>query len=733
MIAKKIIAYIFLFLLYLFTLTIADIVPKIKVRFLPVLKVFIILDNKPHRFKSILLYFNRSVLFILKWKAMDRSKFERWITSETNRALRERDLGRVRILLSWYETKFSVELASMTFEYPFTNQLIAYHQIVKNQTWLNGLINEELAKSIYDGRFISVNTDWFNAGLNLDNSFIIIDPDSIPLYDNDSIIGGYLDEVNSIMQDRTVPFFIHEKRNIKFASGLLSIQIAQNLIATLEDEIQGFDRVIILSEPDFFLDFIYALELSAIKRRIEIVNLNHRAGIEKLILPNKMTKSFEERYGVGDYSDRNFFPFTLHGKEISVENPMITENPDVIESIAKMLTPVYRNSTISGVAYTKPYGNITEVDEDSIGISEENLIKQKLMISDNSFIDAMQMALTALNNHLYIMLLGETGVGKSLTAKTLHQLSSRKKKPFVQVNCATLSENLLDSELFGAVPGAYTGITKDGKKGKIEAANGGTLFLDEIFEAHPSIQAKLLTFLDDQSYMKVGGYTTEKADVRIIFATNRKLAQIVSDPSFREDFYQRISTFPVTIPPLRDRQDDIVNIFNSCFQEVAQRLNFRGPVMAPDTLKTVKELRWSGNWRQLIKTIERIVIYCMHKGLTTITSDLVLKKYEDIKLHNDLAKLELILEDFFLQWEQEKENYIRFLKSKGNLEEDEKSHNYLDGFIKPILAHLFVEKHDKNYSRKDVFKAIGMNAERTDSHLASNAKMYPLLRDYFSK
>lgn len=664
---------------------------------------------------------------------MNRNNFERWITSETNRALYERDLGRVRILLSWYETKFRVEFASLTFEYPFTNQLIAYHQIVKNQSWLNGLIDEELVKSNYDGGFISVNLDWFNAGLNLDNSFIIIDPDSFSQYDNDSIIGGYLDEVKSIIQDLTVPFFIYEKRNIKFASGLLSIKIVQNLISTLEDEFQGFNRVIILGEPDFVLDVIYALELSSSKRRIEIVNLNYRAGIEKLMLPSEMIKTFEERAGIGDYSYRDFFPFTLKGKEISVENPMITENPDVIESIAKILTPVYRNSTASGVVYTRSFSNVTEVVEDSIGVSDENLIKQKLMISDNSVIDAMQTALMALDNHLYILLFGETGVGKSLTAKTLHQLSNRKKKPFVQVNCATLSENLLGSELFGAVPGAYTGITKGGKKGKIEAANGGTLFLDEIFEAHPSIQAKLLTFLDDQTYMKVGGYTTEKADIRIIFATNRKLTQIVSDPGFREDFYQRISTFPVTIPPLRDRPDDIVNIFNSCFQDVVKRLNFRGLVVAPDTLKTIKELRWSGNWRQLIKTIERIVLYCMHKGLTTITSDLVLKTYEDIKSHNNLEKLELLLDDFFLQWEQEKENYIRFLKSNGNLDEDEKSLNYLDGFIKPILAHFFIQKHDKNYSRKDVYKAIGMNAERTDSHLTLNAKKYPLLREYFSK
>jgi len=626
-----------------------------------------------------------------------------------------------------------VEFASLAFEYPFTNQLIAYHQIVKNQSWLNGLINEELANSNYGGGSISVNLDWFNAGLNLDNSFIIINPDSFSQYANDSIIGGYLDEVKSIMEDLTVPFFLHEKRNIKFASGLLSIKIVQNLISTLEDQIQGFNRVIILGEPDFVLDVVYALELSSSKQRIEIINLNYRAGIEKLMLPSEMIKSFEKRYGIGDYSYRDFFPFTLKGKEISVENPMITENPDVIESIAKILTRVFRNSTISGVINTMSFSNVAEVVENSIGVSDENLIKQKLMISDDSFIEAVHMALTALNNHLYILLFGETGVGKSLTAKTLHQLSNRTKEPFVQVNCATLSESLLDSELFGAVPGAYTGITKDGKKGKIEAANGGTLFLDEIFEAHPSIQTKLLTFLDDQSYMKVGGYTTEKADVRIIFATNRKLAQIVSDPGFREDFYQRISTFSVTIPPLRDRQDDIVNIFNSCFQEVVKRLNFRGLVVAPDTLKTVKELRWSGNWRQLIKTIERIVIYCMHKGLTTITSDLVLKTYEDIKLHNDLAKLELLLEDFFLQWEQEKEKFIGFLKSNGKINEDKKSLNYLDGFVKPILAHFFVEKYDKNYSRKDVFKVIGMNAERTDSPLTLNAKKYPLLREYFSK
>ncbi|MBK8663106.1 MAG: hypothetical protein IPN18_15430 [Ignavibacteriales bacterium] len=156
---------------------------------------------------------------------MNRNNFERWITSETNRALCERDLGRVRILLSWYETKFRVEFASLSFEYPFTNQLIAYHQIVKNQSWLNGLIDEELVKSKYDGGFISVNLDWFNAGLNLDNSFIIIDPESFSLYDNDSIIGGYLDEVNSIMEDLTVPFFYTRSETSNLLRGCSALKL----------------------------------------------------------------------------------------------------------------------------------------------------------------------------------------------------------------------------------------------------------------------------------------------------------------------------------------------------------------------------------------------------------------------------------------------------------------------------------------------------------------------------
>lgn len=664
---------------------------------------------------------------------MNRNNFERWITSETNRALYERDLGRVRLLLSWYETKFRVEFSSLAFEYPFTNQLVAYHQIVKNQSWLNGLINEELAKSNYDGGFISVNPDWFNAGLNLDNSFIIIDPDSFCQYDNDSIIGGYLDEVNSIMQDITEPFFIHEKRNIKFASGLLSIKVVHNLISTLEDEIQGFNRVIILGEPDFVLDVIYALELSSINIRVEIVNLNHRAVLEKFMLPSEMIKSFEERYGVGNYSFRDFFPCILKGKEISVENPMISENPNVIESIAKMLTRVYRNSTSTGVVYTRSSKNVTQVVEDSISVSDENLFKEKLMFSDEEINDKMLLCLSALNTGSHVLLLGETGVGKSLIAQTFHQFSDRRDKPFLKVNCAALSKELYASELFGAVPGAFTGISRDGLKGKIEAADKGTLFLDEIFDADSAIQAKLLTFLDDHTYMKVGGYQTEKADVRIIFATNRNISVLAKQADFREDFYHRISTFQITIPPLRDRQRDIIEVFHSCLKDISRRQGVPHLTVSPQTLKMIKELRWSGNIRQLINTIYWIIRYCHRKNIKTITPDIFLKIYEEIYSPEELDNLEKQLIEFFNLWESKKDGFIKFISNKGLPVDEEKGMNYLDGFIKPIIAHFFIEKYNNNYNRKDVFKAIGMNAERQDSYLTMNAKLYPFIKEYFSK
>ena len=203
-----------------------------------------------------------------------------------------------------------------------------------------------------------------------------------------------------------------------------------------------------------------------------------------------------------------------------------------------------------------------------------------------------------------VLLQGENGTGKSVFARRLHDKSARAAKPFVVVNCPTLSEELLASELFGHARGSFTGAVKD-QPGRVESAEGGTLFLDEIGELPPPLQAKLLRFLQEKQFERIGETTTRQADVRIVAATNRNLAADVKAGRFREDLVYRLNTFEVTVPPLRERREDVVPLarrFATFFARTTQR---RTLVLTPETEETFLRYDWPGNIRELRNAIER--------------------------------------------------------------------------------------------------------------------------------
>lgn len=206
-----------------------------------------------------------------------------------------------------------------------------------------------------------------------------------------------------------------------------------------------------------------------------------------------------------------------------------------------------------------------------------------------------------------VLLTGETGTGKGLFAKAIHYHSKRAKYPFVPVNCSTLSESLLESELFGHVKGAFTGAASD-KPGMFEIANKGTFFFDEIGDISPTIQGKLLEVLQDKSIKRVGGTKTIKVDVRIIAATNKDIKNLTKEKIFREDLFYRLSTFPIHLPPLRERKEDI-SILAEHFLEKFSRereKDIRG--IHKEVLKKLIEYDWPGNIRELENVMERAVI-----------------------------------------------------------------------------------------------------------------------------
>jgi two-component system NtrC family response regulator/two-component system response regulator HydG len=205
-----------------------------------------------------------------------------------------------------------------------------------------------------------------------------------------------------------------------------------------------------------------------------------------------------------------------------------------------------------------------------------------------------------------VLLLGESGTGKELFAQALHQNSPRRSKPFVRVACASLPETLLESELFGHEKGSFTGAVYS-RAGRFEVADGGTLFLDEIGDISPTVQVKLLRFLEEREFERVGGNKTYKVDVRIVAATHRDLKKKMEEGSFREDLYYRLNVIEVLIPPLRDRAGDIPLLAEHFLRKYASA-NDKGVRFSDEALALLLQHRWPGNVRELENAIERAVV-----------------------------------------------------------------------------------------------------------------------------
>jgi DNA-binding NtrC family response regulator len=206
-----------------------------------------------------------------------------------------------------------------------------------------------------------------------------------------------------------------------------------------------------------------------------------------------------------------------------------------------------------------------------------------------------------------VLLEGESGTGKELFARALHVLSPRADGPFVAINCAAIPETLLETELFGHEKGAFTGATNR-KPGKFELAHRGTLFLDEIGDLPLPLQAKILRALEEKRFERVGGTVSLQVDVRVVAATNRNLKAAVAARQYREDLYFRLSVFPITIPPLRDRQDDIPMLAKYFIERFCRDLNKKPMTLASSAIDDLRAYRWPGNVRELQNCIERAVI-----------------------------------------------------------------------------------------------------------------------------
>jgi len=279
--------------------------------------------------------------------------------------------------------------------------------------------------------------------------------------------------------------------------------------------------------------------------------------------------------GAYDFLPKPFAPEVL----ISVVKKAVNSRLNALEKV--IMTQVYEDKVISDTLIGK-----------SDGIAKVILLLKKVAPTDST-----------------VLITGETGVGKELVAQTIHHLSKRRKKPFVVVDCGVLVETLFESEMFGHVKGSYTGAVET-TKGKFELADGGTIFLDEITNISINMQARLLRAIQEQEISKVGSFQNVKVDIRIISATNKDLLKETEAKRFREDLFYRLNVFPINIPPLRDRREDIILLANYFLKRFCEQKKKKGMKISDKAIQFLEMYDWPGNVRELKNAIERAVVTC---------------------------------------------------------------------------------------------------------------------------
>lgn len=337
----------------------------------------------------------------------------------------------------------------------------------------------------------------------------------------------------------------------------------------------------------------------------------------------------------------------INGKPLVVTaTPLLDENGEVYRIV----------SSIKDLSMLEMYQDLLKKDKLLEGYKHTMQVQNKRNIGEiiaesDKMKDVVNFAEKVAGNDSTILILGESGVGKGLIVQLIHTLSQRGSSHMVSINCGSIPEQLLESELFGYVSGSFTGAHKQGKIGLIEAAEGGTVFLDEIGELPISLQPKLLTFLETGEITKVGSTKSTKVDVRIIAATNKDLKKMVEDGDFREDLFYRLNVIPITVPPLRERKDDITPLILH-FMNKANRKNGLNKTMSPQVISMFMNYDWPGNVRELRNMIERLTV--LSAGKEIVVDDFQEDEFTNVsKKSLEVSQLPVSLTDITKKIEDE--------------------------------------------------------------------------------
>ena len=304
-------------------------------------------------------------------------------------------------------------------------------------------------------------------------------------------------------------------------------------------------------------------------------------------------------------------------------------------------------------------------------VAENTLLREELFGASNfgqivgkneKMIEVSKLIQKVASSDASVLLQGESGTGKELFARAIHTLSFRKDKPYIALNCAAIPRELLENELFGSEKGAFTG-SHARKMGKFEIAHTGTIFLDEIGDMDVSLQAKLLRVLQQKNFERLGGNKTVDVDVRVVAATNMDLNELIRAKKFREDLYYRLSVFPIVIPPLRERTDDVKELSEFFIDKYCREMKKSMKSLTREATGLLEKYHWPGNVRELENTIERSIILAEGKKITPDHLAIRLRRDDDIKLREGAGLKEI---GSYAQMRAEKSAIIRVLKDVRN-------------------------------------------------------------------
>ena len=350
--------------------------------------------------------------------------------------------------------------------------------------------------------------------------------------------------------------------------------------------------------------------------------LKHQAPMHPMIMTAEMLRTIPVQFA-------DFFP-DYPRPEAEMLVPLVVENVKIgvliiyapagitytqehLDLMTSVMEP-FALALSNAITYQQLISYRDTLIDDKDFLQKELIVKNQVIGEQNGLRAVMEMVdqVAALNNT--VLILGETGAGKEVIANAMHQRSSRRNGPFIKVNCGAIPESLIDSELFGYEKGAFTGATAQ-RRGRFERASGGTIFLDEVGELSPSAQVRLLRVLSTHEIERVGGTKVVPVDIRVITATHRDLSRLVVSGRFREDLWFRLNVFPIIVPPLRQRKEDIPALFQHFINLKSRELGISPPALAPGGLSRLMEYDWPGNVRELENVIERELICAPYSDL----------------------------------------------------------------------------------------------------------------------